>query len=48
MEWQSAFGGSKMDWANAVRETTDSGYIVVGQTDSFDNSDSFDNILIDG
>jgi len=32
IEWQRSLGGSHHEWANAVRQTPDGGYIVVGQS----------------
>jgi len=32
IEWQRNFGGKFDDWANAVQQTKDGGYIVAGQT----------------
>jgi len=32
--WQNALGGSNYDWAKCVRQTADSGFIVVGTTNS--------------
>lgn len=40
IEWQRNFGGNKDDWANAVQQTKDGGYIVAGGTKSFGNGDS--------
>jgi hypothetical protein len=33
--WNKTYGGSVVDWAFAVEQTIDGGYIVVGRTDSF-------------
>jgi len=33
--WQRTYGGSALDWAFAVRQTADGGYLVAGQTLSF-------------
>jgi len=33
--WQRSYGGSGADGANDIRQTTDGGFIVVGQTQSF-------------
>jgi hypothetical protein len=33
--WEKYFGGSDQDWGNAVQQTFDGGYIVVGITNSF-------------
>jgi hypothetical protein len=35
IEWQKTYGGSALDWAFAVQQTVDGGYIVGGRTDSF-------------
>ena len=32
VEWRRTFGGSREDYANAVRQTLDGGYIVAGRT----------------
>jgi uncharacterized delta-60 repeat protein len=34
VEWQKAYGGTGYDYANSIQQTTDSGYIVAGGTDS--------------
>lgn len=33
--WQKTYGGSALDWAFAVTQTGDGGYVVAGRTDSF-------------
>jgi len=33
--WQRTYGGTALDWAFAVRQTADGGYLVAGQTLSF-------------
>ncbi|WP_448374532.1 hypothetical protein [Fervidobacterium sp.] len=33
--WLKTFGGSEDDWANAVLQTQDGGYLIVGKTNSF-------------
>ena len=35
MEWESAFGGDGWDTACTVQQTTDGGYVIFGNTDSF-------------
>jgi hypothetical protein len=35
MEWAQALGGADWDYANAVKQTSDSGYVVVGSTWSY-------------
>ena len=35
MEWQQALGGSDYDCGHAVQQTTDGGYIVIGDTNSY-------------
>lgn len=35
LAWQRTYGGSALDWAFAIRQTADGGYLVAGQTLSF-------------
>ncbi|MBA7479845.1 hypothetical protein ES707_15286 [subsurface metagenome] len=35
MEWEKTIGGSETDYAYSVRQTTDGGYIMAGQTSSY-------------
>jgi hypothetical protein len=35
LEWQRTYGGSAVDWAFSVRQTSDGGYVAAGRTDSF-------------
>jgi hypothetical protein len=35
VEWQKTYGGANYDVANSVQQTTDGGFIVAGQTNSF-------------
>ncbi|MFN3698576.1 MAG: hypothetical protein ACK4SU_00075 [Dictyoglomus sp.] len=34
-KWQKAFGGSEQDRGSVIQETSDGGYIVIGNTSSF-------------
>ena len=40
IEWQKIYGGSDNDGANSIQQTSDGGYIVTGQTWSFDAGNS--------
>jgi hypothetical protein len=33
--WTKTYGGSNSDYANSVKQTSDQGYIIIGQTNSF-------------
>lgn len=39
IEWQRAYGGSDVDWASSIQQTSDGGYIVAGITVSFGAGD---------
>ncbi|NUO02103.1 MAG: T9SS type A sorting domain-containing protein [Saprospiraceae bacterium] len=43
IEWQRTLGGSDTDWARAVQQTKDGGYILGGQTESDDGDVSGNN-----
>jgi hypothetical protein len=34
-QWDKTFGGTGDDWAVSVQQTTDGGYILVGETESY-------------
>ena len=38
--WGKGFGGSENDYANSIQQTSDGGYIVAGETDSFGEGNS--------
>ena len=35
-QWEKSLGGSKLDYASSIEQTNDSGYIIVGYSESFD------------
>jgi hypothetical protein len=35
VQWQKMYGGTGTDWAYAIQQTYDSGYIIAGRTESF-------------
>lgn len=37
MEWSKTFGSGNVDWGYSVQQTTDSGFVVAGYTNSFGN-----------
>lgn len=41
--WQKSLGGSNDDWANSIRQTADSGFIVAGYSYSNDNDVTVNN-----
>ena len=48
IEWQKTFGGTYRDNANAIQQTSDGGYIVAGETLSYDGDVAFNNGNVDG
>ena len=44
-QWSQTFGGADEDWSWSVQQTTDGGYIISGETQSFGNG-NFDIYLI--
>jgi len=38
--WSATYGGANNDWANAIQQTTDGGYIVAGTTKSYGGGNS--------
>jgi hypothetical protein len=40
VEWERTYGGSNTDWAWAVEQTRDGGYIIAGSTESYGSGES--------
>jgi uncharacterized delta-60 repeat protein len=40
IEWQKTYGGSDFDSAHSIQQTSDGGYIIAGNTNSFDGGSS--------
>lgn len=40
LQWEKTLGGSGHDWGYSVRQTSDGGYIIAGDTDSFGSGGS--------
>ncbi|MDR2352367.1 MAG: T9SS C-terminal target domain-containing protein [Deltaproteobacteria bacterium] len=36
IQWQKSLGGSQFDEANSIRQTSDGGYIIAGESESYD------------
>lgn len=47
LEWQKCYGGTKIDIARSIIQTSDGGYMVAGQTSSSDVNVSFNNGYVD-
>jgi hypothetical protein len=47
IQWQRSLGGSNEDTAHSIKQTTDGGYVVVGDTQSFDGDISGNNGDVD-
>lgn len=45
-QWQRTFGGSDIDYAQSIQETSDGGYIICGTTHSFGSNEGYSNILL--
>jgi ribosomal protein S11 len=45
IQWAKTYGGTDIDWASSVQQTSDGGYIVAGRTNSF-GADSVDIFLV--
>jgi len=39
-EWNKAFGGSDYEYGYSVQQTTDGGYILTGETNTYGNGDA--------
>ena len=46
LAWSRTYGGDWFDYGNAVQQTADGGYVIVGETTSFGNKDKEDIYLI--
>ena len=45
-QWSQTFGGLGSDYALSVQQTTDGGYIIAGESDSYGNSSSTDAYIV--
>jgi hypothetical protein len=39
-EWDRTFGGSDSDWGNSVEQTSDGGFVIAGETESYGAGES--------
>jgi len=39
IQWQKTYGGKEWDWASSIQQTSDGGYVVAGETESFGAGD---------
>jgi hypothetical protein len=44
--WSRTFGGAQLDWGRCVRQTSDNGFVLVGDSTSFSDPPAFDIFVI--